>query len=253
MSDCRERLFNYAKMLNCVRNETGKNQREISEMLNCTEVHISNVKNSKVSMPVPKILELINRFHLCLDEFVSDGYRTDRQPVYEDKMLFGRLRQDELLFLGECLQLYRERKTGSDEEPGKKAKNYERYVGKNISRIRKEKGISMKQIAEELSIREESYRNIEGGTFGTTMDNYILIAKKLEVPVSMLFMDVLSNKESVAGYGIWRFFEGMDEDEKNRAIGAVEKLVDIMVEAREGKESGSKNFLLTEQLIRSSI
>ena len=47
MGEFKDRLFDYAKMMNYIRMSTRKNQREISEMLDCTEVHISNVKKAE--------------------------------------------------------------------------------------------------------------------------------------------------------------------------------------------------------------
>lgn len=224
----KERLFHYDKMFEEIQRITKMNQRQISELINCTEVHLSNIKHKKATMPVSKILDLVNRFSLSLDDFV---YNRESDETL-DVAVFGKLEQDEVLFLLDCLKLYRKKK---EQRGGKKQleiQHYEKVVGKNIKKIRKEKKISVKYMSNVLVMKEESYRNIESGTFGTTMDNYILIAGTFDVPVSLLFSGVVENKKDVVEYYAEQMFQGMD---------------------REGKEKTQKNIIKMAELIHEMM
>lgn len=228
MGEFKDRLFDYAKMMNYIRMSTRKNQREISEMLDCTEVHISNVKNHRSSMAVGKIIELVNEFDLCMDEFIDTKYRSDKFPQYEERSLFGDLEQDEILFLLRCLNEYRKNKEKTVPIEEKHQIRYEKLVGKNIKRIREEKNISVKRMADAISMKTESYQNIESGTYGTTIDNYILLASELEVPVSMLFQDVIKNKKAIISYNIWELFLNTNLEEKERLKLMIEKFSEAL-------------------------
>lgn len=222
----KDRLFRYDKMFEEIQRLTKMNQRQISELMNCTEVHLSNIKHKKATMPVPKILDLINRFSLSLDDFLYDKEVDETLDV----AVFGGLDQDEVLFLLDCLKLYRKKK---EEQGGKnrlEIQYYEKVVGKNIKQIRKEKKLSIKYMSEVLAMKEESYRNIESGTFGTTMDNYILIAGIFEVPVSLLFSGVVKNKKDVVKYYAEQMFHGMNLEEREKTQKNIVRMAELIRE-----------------------
>lgn len=222
----KERLFRYDKMFEEIQRITKMNQRQISELINCTEVHLSNIKHKKATMPVSKILDLVNRFSLSLDDFV---YNRESDETL-DVAVFGKLEEDEVLFLLDCLKLYRKKKEQQGSKQQLEIQHYEKIVGKNIKKIRKEKKISVKYMSNVLVMKEESYRNIESGTFGTTMDNYILIAGTFDVPVSLLFSGVVENKKDVVEYYAEQMFQGMDQEGKEKAQKYIIKMAELIHE-----------------------
>lgn len=64
-------------------------------------------------------------------------------------------------------------------------------VGKNIKRIRKEKGLTQVQLADLIQYNEGTIANIENSSFQTFSLEFIyIISKKLSVPLCEFFKDI---------------------------------------------------------------
>jgi len=59
--------------------------------------------------------------------------------------------------------------------------------GKNLRRLRKSKGFTQEQLANEIDIEISQISRIERGVINTSISNVNLIAKALQCPVSELF------------------------------------------------------------------
>lgn len=63
-------------------------------------------------------------------------------------------------------------------------------VGKNIKRIRKEKGLTQVQLADLIGYNEGTISNIENSSYQTfSLEFLYVISKKLNVPMSEFFKD----------------------------------------------------------------
>ena len=64
-------------------------------------------------------------------------------------------------------------------------------VGKNIKRIREEKGLTQVQLADLIKYNEGTISNIENNSFQTfSLEFLYIISKKLEVPMSEFFKKI---------------------------------------------------------------
>ena len=64
-------------------------------------------------------------------------------------------------------------------------------VGKNIKRIREEKGLTQDQLADLIKYNEVTISNIENNSFQTfSLEFLYIISKKLEVPMSEFFKKI---------------------------------------------------------------
>ena len=64
-------------------------------------------------------------------------------------------------------------------------------VGKNIRRIRKEKGLTQVQLADLINYHEGTIANVENDTFQTfSLEFVYLISKKINVPLTEFFKDL---------------------------------------------------------------
>ena len=64
-------------------------------------------------------------------------------------------------------------------------------VGKNIRRIRKEKGLTQVQLADLIQYNECTISNIENSRFQTFILEFIyIISKKINVPMAEFFRDL---------------------------------------------------------------
>lgn len=235
MSDSENRLFQYADLLKSIKLLRNTKQSQISEIAGCTEVHLSNVANEKAVFSTEKMLRLLNEYDICMDDFVADKYKVPVNVKYEQKQMFGRLSDDEILLI---LEIIKKRYLGRKEEnlefseelvygknQDKRQKN--KTIGRKIKEIREHRHITMEDMAESLSIQIDTYRNIESGT-GTAYDNYVMIAKKLEVPVSILFEDFIRNKKAVINYEISELFDSITPGERQAAMEMIGKFVEVL-------------------------
>lgn len=74
-------------------------------------------------------------------------------------------------------------------------KNDNKYIyviaGKNIKRIREEKGLTQVQLADLIKYNEGTISNIENNSFQTfSLEFLYIISKKLEVPMSEFFKEI---------------------------------------------------------------
>ena len=64
-------------------------------------------------------------------------------------------------------------------------------VGRNIKRIRKEKGLTQVQLADLIQYNEGTIANIENSSYQTfSLEFLYVISKKLIVPMSEFFKDI---------------------------------------------------------------
>jgi len=64
-------------------------------------------------------------------------------------------------------------------------------VGKNIQRIRKEKGLTQVQLADLIQYHEGTIANIENSSYQTfSLEFLYIISKKLNVPMAEFFKDI---------------------------------------------------------------
>lgn len=64
-------------------------------------------------------------------------------------------------------------------------------VGKNIRRIRKEKGLTQVQLADLIQYNEGTIANIENSSYQTfSLEFLYVISKKLDVPMVEFFKDI---------------------------------------------------------------
>lgn len=74
-------------------------------------------------------------------------------------------------------------------------KNDDKYiyvaVGKNIKKIRKEKGYTQVELADLVNYHEGTIANIENNSFQTfSLEFLYLLSKKLKVPIADFFKDI---------------------------------------------------------------
>lgn len=224
----KERFFDYAKVIEYIKNTKNKNQREISEELECTEVHISQIANEKSSTTIEKTLKMLNDFDLCIDDFVEEKYRTKLRIKYEDKQLFGNLTDEEIILLIEFIQKYRKVKENQDIACVPDNRSITKQAGRRIRKLRLERGISEADMARALCMKPESYRNIESGV-GTVMDNYVVIAKVLDIPLAVLFSDFVKNKKSIMQYELKELFGKMGMKERRKVKEFLEVMSTVQV------------------------
>lgn len=65
--------------------------------------------------------------------------------------------------------------------------NLKNKFGRKLKSLRKAKGLTQEQLADQTELTVESISNIERGIFGPKFDNLERIAKVLDVPVRELF------------------------------------------------------------------
>lgn len=64
-------------------------------------------------------------------------------------------------------------------------------VGKNLRKIRKEKGLTQQQLADLIGYNEGTIANIENNSYQTFSIEFIyMISKKLNIPLQNFFKDI---------------------------------------------------------------
>lgn len=64
-------------------------------------------------------------------------------------------------------------------------------VGKNLRKIRKEKGLTQQQLADPIGYNEGTIANIENNSYQTFSIEFIyMISKKLNIPLQNFFKDI---------------------------------------------------------------
>lgn len=225
-----ERIFDYVKLLNDIKRRSNKNQSQISEELGCTAIHTSNVKRQKSSYSMEKIIKLINSGEYCLDDYVERKGKTEISNYDFDNKIFNGISQSAVKVFQEFMECYIQINQKEKQQTRKEYTNEElaKLAGEKIHKIRTEQGIRADIMAEELDMKVGSYRNMENGNTGTTMDNYVKIAKILNVPISQIFEDVLENKKPMIEYRMKEMFEGLSREEVEKYSEMIEELIQII-------------------------
>jgi predicted transcriptional regulator len=63
---------------------------------------------------------------------------------------------------------------------------YLKKFGANLKRVRKEKGISQEDLANELGFSQPYIAKLEAGTVNCSISHVVAIAKRLKIQVSLL-------------------------------------------------------------------
>lgn len=212
----KNQVFSYVRLIDYLKTYSGKSQRELSGNAGCTEMHLSNVAKGKARLSLKKLLGIMNEGNICMDDFVVHHYRTVLNIHYEDRKLFKGLTDEEVIlfvdFLKELIALKRGRKKTVTENKWER-KSIEKFAGRMIKKLRIQKGIPLEKMAQQIGMETKSYQNIESGR-STVYENYIVIAKTLGVPASVLFSDFLQNKKSIANYKVCSLFETVNQKER---------------------------------------
>jgi len=86
---------------------------------------------------------------------------------------------------------------------------------KKIKRVRNQKRLTQKEIAEVLCVSQSSYAKIESGNVALTVDYLLKIAQILNVPVTWFLKDenakYESKRESVSSQNFRKIFSGQSE------------------------------------------
>lgn len=231
MSKHVKRIFNYVKLLDDVKKKSNKNQVQISEDLGCSIIHTSNVNREKSNYSLEKMIKLINSGNYCIDDYVEFE---DRIPASSDKFHmeeFSGVHEDILKeairFLQSYIQITRreeEQKEKSEYLNGSLIKT----AGAKVRQLRKERGIKAGEMAEKLNMKEGSYRNMENGSTGTTIDNYARIARICGVPLSMIFEDVLEDKSAIIQYELEKMFSDLTREDTEKYSAMLGELLEIV-------------------------
>lgn len=224
MNGNKERFFDYAKAIESAKYAGNKNQREISEELEVSEVHVSQIVNEKSSTTLAKTLKMLNDFNLCIDDFVEEPYRTKMTVKYEDKKMFGSLSDAEIIILIDFIRKFQYLKAHKENTILPDNRSIAKQVGRRIRELRQKRDISERTMAQALAMQQESYRNIESGV-GTVMDNYVVIAKILNVPMGVLFSDFVRNKKSIMQYEMGELFGEIGIQERK----SIREFLEIML------------------------
>lgn len=108
----------------------------------------------------------------------------------------------------------------------RKVQNLAAVVGSNISRRRKEKGLTQAEFAEQLNIGADSLSRIEKGVIAPRFPRLEGIARLLECAVADLFRKE-SDSLNVKVAGIVDMLECLPEDMQEDVIGLMEEIVRI--------------------------
>lgn len=228
-----KRVFNYAKLLDDVKKQSNKNQVQISEELGCSMIHTSNVNREKSNYSLEKIIKLINSGKYCLDDYVEMEGKVSVALDDFDMEKFEGIHQGILKSLIRFLQDYIEI-SRQEKEKEKKEKveylneNLIKIAGAKVRQMRKDRGIRPEKMAKELNMKEGSYRNMENGSTGTTIDNYAKIAKIFGVPLSAIFEDVLEDKTVILQCELMDVFSGLQITNARKYDAMLEELLEIV-------------------------
>lgn len=226
-----KRVFNYAKLLDDVKKQSNKNQVQISEELGCSMIHTSNVNREKSNYSLEKIIKLVNSGRYCLDDYVEMEGKVSVSATDFDMEKFADIDQNILKSLIGFLRDYIEI---SRQEKDKKEKveylneSLVKIAGAKVRQMRKDRGIRPEKMAKELNMKEGSYRNMENGSTGTTIDNYAKIAKIFGVPLSAIFEDVLEDKTVILQCELMDVFSGLQITNARKYDAMLEELLEIV-------------------------
>ena len=230
MYEQRKRLFNYTKLINDIQQTSAKSQENLSVNLDCTATHICNVKRQKSSFSLDKTLMLLNEYDYCIDNYVETN-NTKVMPMYEARKLFHGLNSELQLVLTklaeEMVKVIHKKPT--ENYPCLNQEERKSKIAKRIRQIRLEKKISVEAMCRRTQIKKATYQNIENGSNGTTLENYIRIADALQVPVGFLLRDVLKNKDTLIDYSLKQLFSMVNFREQKRLEEMMEEISLVII------------------------
>lgn len=230
MSKQEKRLFDYTRLIKDVQKKSFKSQEMLSVNLECTAAHISNVKRQKSTFSVDKTLQLLNENDYCIDDYVEDESNTRERVKPEDRERFQGIDSELRLSLVNLVmdtvrvshRKAEDRYLGLDHEWRKQK------IAERIRKIRTEKNISVEAMCKRLDIKKTTYQNIENGSNGTTVENYVRIASVLQVPLTLLMSDVVRNKDTLIDYELHQLFSEVNFREKKKLEEMIDSLVVII-------------------------
>lgn len=228
MSKHVKRIFNYVKLLDDVKKQSNKNQVQISEDLGCSIIHTSNVNRERSNYSLEKIIKLINSGSYCIDDYVElEGkiaISSDEFHMEKFSGIHGDILKEVIRFVQSYIQVARREKEKSEYLNERLIK----MAGAKVRQLRKERGIRAGKMAEELNMKEGSYRNMENGSTGTTIDNYARIARICGVPLSMIFEDVLEDKSAILQYELETMFADLQPADVEKYSAMLGELLEVV-------------------------
>lgn len=201
-----------------IREEKNITQRKLSEYMNCSEVHISNLEREMANPSMKMLINIANSLNVPLGEIMS-GKSEIKKDMTEYERMIGNLSSiraisilkmlyDIKKHLSEYLCQCEKKEDMVAEEIDYKA------LGNNIEELREEKHISKAVMAKRVRMNEGTYRNIESNNSTASVDKYMEIANELHVPIDFLFDESLTNKEIISREYIRKIFEKSEGKEK---------------------------------------
>lgn len=230
MSKQEKRLFDYTKLIKDVQKKSSKSQEMLSVNLECTAAHISNVKRQKSTFSVDKTLQLLNENDYCIDDYVTEQNVVNENLKPEDRERFEGLNSDLKLALVNLAMDAVKIGSRKEEDPYLNLDHEWRKqkIAERIRRLRVEKDVSVEVMCESLNVKKTTYQNIENGSNGTTIENYVRIASVLGVPVSLLMSDVVKNKDTLIDYQLNQLFSGVNLKEKKKLEDMIDSLIAVI-------------------------
>ena len=230
MSKQEKRLFDYTRLIKDVQKKSSKSQEMLSVNLECTAAHISNVKRQKSTFSVDKTLQLLNENDYCIDDYVEDENNIRERVKPEDRERFQGIDSELRLSLVNLVmdtvrvshRKAEDRYLDLDHEWRKQK------IAERIRKIRTEKNISVETMCKHLDVKKTTYQNIENGSNGTTVENYVRIASVLQVPLTLLMSDVVRNKDTLIDYELQQIFSEVNFREKKKLEEMIDSLVVII-------------------------
>ena len=104
-----------------------------------------------------------------------------------------------------------------------------------IKKIRLEKGIKQKDIAQKIGVAQPTYIQWEKGTRNPKRETLIKIATALDVPVALLYDDYVFKDP----------YEGMTEEERQREQEKMQKQLDLYIKHFDDKKTKKQFDILT--------
>lgn len=195
-----------------VREQKNITQRKLSEEMNCSEVHISNLERDMANPSMKILINMANSLDVPLSELLYNKDKENSEyDITEYEGMFGELSSVRTVYilkmlydikkhLAEYLNNYQNTENMVAEEIDYKA------LGNSIEFLREEKHISKSVMAKRVGINEGTYRNIESNSSTASVEKYMEIADELHVPIDFLFDKSLNNKEMISKEYIRKVF-----------------------------------------------
>lgn len=230
MSKQEKRLFDYTRLIKDVQRKSSKSQEMLSVNLECTAAHISNVKRQKSTFSVDKTLQLLNENDYCIDDYVTEESSVKERVKPEDRERFEGIDSDLGLALMNLVKETVKVSHRTEEDPYLDLDHEWRKqkIAERIRKLRVEKNVSIETMCKSLNVKKTTYQNIENGSNGTTIENYVRIASVLQVPVTLLMSDVVRNKDTLIDYELNHLFSEVNFREKKKLEEMIDSLIAVI-------------------------